>query len=88
MVEPLQSAYRSQHSTETALLMVKAGILHAVDNQRVTCLIMLDLSTVFDTVSPSLFLNRLKFRFGLGGTIQLGGTKMKWLKYYIAECTQ
>ena len=82
MVEPLQSAYRSQHSTETALLKVKADILHAMDNQKVTCLIILDLSMAFDTVSHSLLLNRLKFRFGLGGTI------IEWLKSYLAGYTQ
>ena len=80
IVEPLQSPYRYQHSTETAFLKVKADILHAMDNQKVTCLIMLVLSVVFDTFLHSLLLNRLTFRFGLGGTI------IKWLKSY--GCTQ
>ena len=56
IVEPLQSAYRSQHSTETSLLKVKADILHVMDNQKVTCLIMLDLSVVFDTVCTGCYL--------------------------------
>ena len=81
MVEPLQSAYKSKHSTETAILKVKADILHAVDNQKVTCLIILDLSAVFDTVLYSLLLNRLKFKFGFGVTI------IKWLQSYLAGCT-
>ena len=76
MAEPLQSAYRSQHSSETVLLKVKTDILHALDN--VTCFIMLDLSVAFDTVLHNLLLNRLKFRFGLGGTI------IEWLKSYLA----
>ena len=54
MVESLQSAYRSQCSTEIALLKVKVYILHARDNQKVTSLIMLDLSGPFDTVSQSV----------------------------------
>ena len=88
MVEPLQSAYRSQHSTETALLKVKADILHAMDNQKVTCLIMLDLSVAFDTVLHSPLLYRLKFRFGLGDTI------IEWLQslsswlYTVSSSTQ
>ena len=50
LMEPLQSAYKSCHSTETALLKVKADILKAMDNQEVTCLVVLDLSAAFDTV--------------------------------------
>ena len=67
--EPLQSAYKRNHSTETALLKVKADILQAMDNQRVVCLILLDLSAAFDTVNHQLLLNRLKDRFGFGGVI-------------------
>ena len=36
----------------------------------------------FDTVLHSPLLNRLKVRFGLGGTIT------EWLKFYLAGCTQ
>ena len=32
LMEPLQSAYKSCHSTETALLKVKADILKVMDN--------------------------------------------------------
>ena len=82
MVKLLQSTYRSQHSTETELFRVNTDILHAMGNQKVTCLIMLDLSVVFDTVLHSLLINRLKLRIGLGGTI------IEWLKSYLAGHTQ
>ena len=59
MTEKFKSAYRASHSTETALIKVKDDILRATDNQRVTCLILLDLSVAFDTVSHPLLLNRL-----------------------------
>ena len=49
LLELMQSAYISGHSTETALLKVKADLLHAIGHQEVVCLILLDLSLAFDT---------------------------------------
>ena len=46
-MEPYQSAYRPQHSMETALLKVKTDILKAMDNKEICCLLLLDLSTAF-----------------------------------------
>ena len=40
-MEPYQSAYRPQHSTETALLRVKMDILKAMDNKEICCLLLL-----------------------------------------------
>ena len=53
MAKKFQSAYRAFHSTETALIKVKDDILRAIDNQRVTCLILFDLSATFNTVMHS-----------------------------------
>ena len=55
LLEPMQSAYRSGHSTETALLRVKTDLLQAIDHQEVICLILLDLSSAFDTVDHCCF---------------------------------
>ena len=57
LMEENQSAYRSHHSTETTLIKVKADVLKAMDNQEVVCLVLLDLSTAFDTVDHSILLN-------------------------------
>ena len=57
-LEELQSAYRG-HSMESALLKVKTDILNSMDNQKVTCLILLDLSAAFDMFSHDLLLNCL-----------------------------
>jgi len=45
----LQSAYRTHHSTETAVLKVLTDILYAVDDGNLSVLALLDLSTAFDT---------------------------------------
>ena len=67
LTEPLQLAYRPCHSTESALLKVKADILRAMDNQEMTCLVLPDLSTAFDMVDHSFILNHLENHFGIGG---------------------
>lgn len=45
-----QSAYRQHHSTETALLKVHNDILLNMDNQKITLLVLLDLTAAFDTI--------------------------------------
>ena len=47
LLEPMQSAYSSGHSTETALVKVKADLLHAIDCQEVVYLVLLDLSWIW-----------------------------------------
>ena len=44
LMEPNQSAYKRNHSTETTLLKVKSDILLAMDKQHIMCLCLLDLS--------------------------------------------
>ena len=46
---------------ETALLKVKRDLLEAMDNKKVTYLVLLDLSVAFDMVSHDLLLNWLKY---------------------------
>ena len=60
----LQSAYRQYHSTETALLKVLNDILMNMNSQRVTLLVLLDLSSAFDTIDHKILLERLSSKFG------------------------
>lgn len=50
LMPPLQSAYRKNHSTETALLRVLNDILMTLDHRQDVVLVMLDLSAAFDTL--------------------------------------
>ena len=69
--EPLQSAYRRQHSTETALACVHNDILCALDDQKAVLLLMLDLSAAFDTMDHEIMLHRLRNDFGVTGSAHM-----------------
>ena len=81
LMETMQSAYRCNHSTETAL-RVQYDILTSMDNQRVTMLLSLDLSATFDTVSHSILIRRLKDRIGVSGKA------LEWFISYLSEIKQ
>ena len=50
LLESQQSAYKKFHSVETALLKVHNDIMCAVDSKRAAMLVLLDLSSAFDTM--------------------------------------
>ena len=81
-VEPFQRAYRGNHTTETALLKVKANLLDAMDGKEVVCLILLHLSAAFDTVSHYMLLNHLYYWFGITDTA------LAWVRDYLSNRTQ
>ena len=62
---PFQSAYRSCHSTESALMRVHNDIMISLDNGNIVILVLLDQSAAFDTVNRYLLLSRLEKRFGI-----------------------
>jgi len=60
-----QSAYRTFHSTETALLSIHNDLVRSIDNGKVSLLVLLDLSAAFETVDHQLLLSVLANRFSI-----------------------
>ena len=56
--------------------------MQTIDDQEVVCLVLLDLSAAFDTVSHDLLLNHLYHHFGIGGTV------LQWVRSYLSYRTQ
>ena len=50
-ISPFQSAYRKFHSTETPLLRIQNDLLLAIDQRKLSALVLLDLSAAFDTIN-------------------------------------
>ena len=76
---PLQSAYRSGHSTETALQRILDSFYKAIDGKKLTVLISLDISAAFDTINHSKLLSRFRNEFGVTDIA------LNWLKSYIED---
>ena len=69
MSDMYQSAYRKHHFTETALLCFTNDIKLAMDSKKGTILIMIDLSSAFDTIDHSILLSRLELRYGITSVV-------------------
>ena len=77
-----QSAYRATYSTETAVIAVHDAILRAIDSGEVCALVLLDLSSAFDTVDHDTLLHIMNQRFGVDGLA------LAWFGSYLADRTQ
>ena len=77
-----QSTYRRFHSTETAIAVVHNDLVRAADADHVTALVLLDLSSAFDTVDHHILLSMLQQRFGVDGLV------MDWFRSYLSDRQQ
>ena len=80
LLEPLQSAYKAKHSTETALIVVFNSILCELDKKDTAVLLgLLDMSAAFDTVNHSILLRRLEHTFGVTSNA------LRWFRSYLVD---
>ena len=67
MQDCFQSAYRKNHSTETALLRVTNAMKVPMDTRQGTALVLIDFSAAFDTINHKIMIQRLSLRNGIVG---------------------
>ncbi len=78
LLNVFQSAYRANHSTETALLSVVNHLRIAVDNGNIAALVLLDLSAAFDTVDHHQLMSVLAH------DARIGGAALELLRSYLS----
>ena len=76
---PHQLAYKTNHSTETALLHIKNEIYLSLSCNKPIALVLLDLSAAFHTTDHDTLLNYLKAWFGVCSMA------LKWFSSYLSH---
>lgn len=76
-----QSAYRSNHSTTTALLNISDDIYDALDDSELTILVLLDYSKAFDTINHRLLFAKLK-------SLGFASSAISWICSYLTDRKQ
>jgi len=61
----MQSAYRTKHSTEIALMKITNDVYESLDQHQSTLLVALDQSAAFDCIDHSIMIRRLEHMFGI-----------------------
>ena len=72
-----QSGYRRNRNCKTVLLKLTNDLLWSMERKNITVMIVLDLSTAFDTVDHEVFLRNLWDNFGICGIA------LEWLRNYL-----
>ena len=81
LFDPFQPAYRPHHSVETLLVNVSNYILQEMDHGNITALLLLDLSSAFDTVNHTILLNTLR-------SLGVDGLAYEWFQSYLLHHSQ
>ena len=78
LFDPFQSDFRKGHSTETALLRITDTILSTLNSNMCCHLILLDLSSAFDTLDHNILISRLTL-------MGIYGLALKWFTSYLTK---
>ncbi|XP_044585968.1 uncharacterized protein LOC123266005 [Cotesia glomerata] len=81
LLDPFQSGFRKHHSTQSALLRLTDDIRQAMDKNKLTIIVLFDLSKAFDYVDPKIILIAL---FELGYSMET----IIWFFSYLSNRSQ
>lgn len=81
IIPSVQSGFRKQHGTGTALLKVMGDIANNIDKGNLSILILLDQSKAFDVVNHKLIIAKLKY-------IGLSDVSLNWFSSYLSNRQQ
>ncbi len=73
-----QFGFRPLHSTETAVVKVVSGLLLSCNTGSLSLLLLLDLSSAFDTISHDFLISRLS-------AVGISGTALSWFSSYLLQ---
>ena len=73
-----QSGNRKLHSTETALLCVTDDLLRAMDDKKVSVIVLLDMSKAFDSVRHDILLQKLH-------ELGISSPSLDWFHSYLTD---
>ena len=80
LLDQFQSAYRSHHSTETALVRIHDDIMQALGRRKGVILVLLDLTAAFDTVDHAILFQQMK-------SIGICESALAWVTSYLSDRT-
>ena len=73
-----QSGNKTWNSTETSLIHSTDSILKAIDQKKVTAVILLDMSKAFDSIYHDILLAKMK-------DVGVSSTCLAWFESYLSE---
>ena len=76
-----QSGNRKLHFTETALLYVTDQLLQAMDDKKVSIMVLLDMSKAFDTIRHDILLSKLQ-------SLYFSQDALDWFQSYLSHRQQ
>lgn len=80
-LSPHQSGNKSLHSTETLNIFITDTILQAMDQKKLTALVLIDLSKAFDSICHEILLKKLE-------DIGASPSATRWFRSYISGRSQ
>ena len=85
LFDPFQSAFHKGHSTETVLLRITDTILSTLNSNTCCQLILLDLSSAFDTLDHNILISTINILISRLTLMGISGLALKWFTSYLTN---